>query len=359
MSKLLPPIGISHTAQTIEDLYAHKLDGKKKVIFHPAAQPNSFPHLGTVTSLISTFALARKLEDTLGISAEVLFWELENAPGEHHPIKGEAYYRTLANTLSAEGVSASEKHLLEFRYLLKTFSEFSGVPSKTWSYGEFQSTPEIRRIILDLIAMEDELAPLLCPSERKFKVRFACPVCHLSNKKGGVFAGATGNGGRDYECFCPAHGTYGGTLSEHNKDLFDINTPVRALAREIYYIRKMDSENGQNMMSDGADWVQYATINMEALLRFGIPLDKHPARFFSPVILDESGAKLAKSAQIGSGRYNHLPRHTVDSTWLRRTFGEAVHRNLWDEVSSWQHDSRSLFRNYTVGYFAALLGEGV
>ena len=51
MQKVLPPVGISHTTHSIEDLYSHKLKGKDKVVFHPAAQPNSFPHFGTVTSL--------------------------------------------------------------------------------------------------------------------------------------------------------------------------------------------------------------------------------------------------------------------------------------------------------------------
>lgn len=357
MKKILPPIGISHTTHRIEDLYHNRLGDKGPLIFHPAAQPNSFPHFGTVTSLISTFALAKKLKMTCGVDSRVLFWELENAPGDTYENNGTVYYRMLGNTPCAEHGVSSERHLVEFRKLLKIFSEMSGVPFTTWSYDEFQSIPQVRKIILELIDRETDLAPLLCPSEKRFKVRFFCPACHFAEKQGGHFAGLTADGGRVYQCQCPAHGSYEGVLSVNNGDLFDINTPVRALAREIYYIRKMKMVGGQNMMSDGADWVQYATLNMEALLRCGIPVEDHPLRFFSPVILDEYGAKLAKSAQVGSDRYKHLARYNVDSTHLERTFGDDIYNRLWNEVSGWLDHPRKVFRNYTIEYFEELLGR--
>lgn len=357
MKKILPPIGISHTTHRIEDLYQEKLRDKGPLVFHPAAQPNSYPHFGTVTSLISTFALAKKLKTTSGTDSRVLFWELENAPCDTYEDNGSVYYRTLGKSPSAQHGVKSEKHLSEFRKLLNIFSEISGIPYKTWSYYEFQSIPQVRQIILDLIDREHELGALLCPSEKRFKVRFACPICHFAEKRGGRFAGLNADRGRIYQCQCPAHGSYAGVLSVNNSDLFDINTPVRALAREIYYIRKMKNAGGQNMMSDGADWVQYATLNMEALLRCGIPVEDHPLRFFSPVILDEYGAKLAKSAQVGSDRYKHLARYNVDSTCLERTFGDDIYLRLWDEVSGWLDHPRKVFRNYTVKYFEELLEQ--
>lgn len=203
--------------------------------------------------------------------------------------------------------------------------------------------------------MEDEIAPLLCPSEGKFKVRFACTVCNFADKAGGILVDIGSNGERYYECFCPEHGIYGGTIAENNTDIFDINTPVRALAREIFYIYQMSEVNGQNMMSDGSDWVQYATINMEALLCYGISTEKHPARFFSPMIVDEYGAKLAKSVQVGTGRYTHIPKYNIDSRWLLYTFGDSIYQVLWDEVAGWQNDPKCLFRNYTIRYFEELL----
>ncbi|WP_324021855.1 hypothetical protein GC090_20255 (plasmid) [Pantoea sp. JZ29] len=357
MKKTLPPIGISHTTHSIEDLYHEKLKGKSQLVFHPAAQPNSYPHFGTVTSLISTFALAKKLKENCGTESKVLFWELENAPGDTCEIDGSIFYRTLGKSPCNDYDSKSEKHLKEFRNLLKIFSDISGIPYNSWSYNDFQSTPEVREIIINLIEREDELATLLCPSEKKFKVRFACPVCDFAEKTGGKYAGKSTDGGRIYECSCPLHGSYEGLLSVNNTDLFDINTPVRALAREIYYIYKMKKADGQNMMSDGADWVQYATLNMEALIRYGIPVEDHPLRFFSPVILDEFGAKLAKSAQIGSDRYAHLPKYNVDSTCLEHTFGSDIYYRLWKEVSGWLEHPRKVFRNYTVKYFEELLGH--
>lgn len=357
MKKLNPPVGISHVTESMEDLYRDKLFGKTNVTFHPAAQPNSYPHLGTLTTLISTFALAKHLEHTLGIQPSVRFWELENAPGELRVINGQTYYKTLAKTDCNEG-SKSEKYLPAFRDILSTYAALSQVPYTTWSYGDFQSISKIRGIILDLLEAEAELAPLLCPSENKFKVRFACPVCHLSSKKGGVCIETALDRSRLYTCYCPHHGVYEEVLSSANTSLFDINTPVRALAREIYLIQEAQDLGGQNMMSDGADWVHYAPLNIEALIRLGYPVDGLPARFFAPVITDLYGAKLAKSAQVGSNAYIGLPSYNLNSTELEKTFGRDVHTRLWNEISSWIKEPKKIFRNYSITYLSDVLGMG-
>ncbi len=354
MKRIFPPIGISHTTENIEDLYKDKLKGKTQLVFHPAAQPNSYPHLGTLTTLISTFALAKRLKDRLKVDPLILFWELENAPGEMKYINNETYYKTLDKS-DDSGSSKSEKHLVEFRKILNVFSNISGINYKTWSYLEFQNISEVRKIILELIELENKIAPLICPSDKKFKVRFACPVCHFANKNGGKLIKKEEDGARLYGFTCPDHGPYHGLLAEYNNQLFDINTPVRALAREIYYIRKMKMLNGHNMMSDGADWIHYAHLNMEALLKYGIKIEDFPSRFFAPVIQDCYGAKLAKSVQVGSNAYSGLPKYNIDSTYLEKEFSFEVYKTLWNEVSSWLEDPKKIFRNYSILHFQELL----
>ena len=87
-----PPIGISHVTQNIEDLYLPRLRAGSIVYFHPAAQPNSHPHLGTVTTLILTFALAKRLNKIMDIKPAIHFWALENAPGDLMEVNGKTYY---------------------------------------------------------------------------------------------------------------------------------------------------------------------------------------------------------------------------------------------------------------------------
>lgn len=331
------------------------------MVLHPAAQPNSFPHLGSVTTLCATFAVAAKLRDTLGAVPRVLFWELENAPAQITTIGGAQYFRTLGD-VDQGGRSRAETHLDSFRFLLRSLNALSGVSFATWSYESFQALPEVRRAILQILAEEATLAPLLCPSERHFKVRFRCPQCRLLAKAGGrlIATAPSGEGegegeGRVYENHCPEHGRYLGTLSVGGGEWFDTNTPVRALARELIYTDRRLATGSENLMCDGADWNHYAPMNMQALAHLGRPLPATPMRFFSPVILDWSGAKLAKSAQVGSDAYATTPQHYVNFEALRQQFGDGVVERLWDEARRWVDAPRRLFRNYTLQYMEAVL----
>lgn len=203
---------------------------------------------------------------------------------------------------------------------------------------------------------EKLLAPLLYPSEARFKVRFACPRCGYAPKQGATLRDAeVADSTLFYTSDCFEHGSYSNTLSPDSPDLFDINTPARAVVREALAIEQASSVGAENMMSDGADWNHYATLNTEALYRMGYPLAQMPLRFFSPVVLDWSGAKLAKSAQVGSNAYNDTPQYFVDFEALLEAFGDSVVQTLYGEVQDWLEDPKKVFRNYTVDYMQGVL----
>ena len=60
-----PPIGIAHATNKLSDLILYKYKNQKKIIINTSAQPNSSPHLGTITTLMTVFALASKIRDCL------------------------------------------------------------------------------------------------------------------------------------------------------------------------------------------------------------------------------------------------------------------------------------------------------
>lgn len=345
-----PPIGISHVTQNIEDLYLPRLRAGSIVYFHPAAQPNSHPHLGTVTTLILTFALAKRLNKIMDIKPAIHFWALENAPGDLMEVNGKTYYRTLGRS-QINGNPKSEFYMTSFKNLLDRLSILSGQDVQINNYSDFQANKRVRELYLKLISMEKELAPLLCPSEKRFKVRSACPVCGFSEKLGGKAISQSQNGMEiRYKNTCFDHGSFETVLSPDSKDEFDINTPVRALVREALYIEKAQKNNGHNMMSDGGDWSHYGTINVECLHALGYAMQHMPMRFFAPVILDSSGAKLAKSAQVGSEAYRDLPKHFVNYVELISRYGSDIIDYLYNHASSWLDNPNRIFRNYSISY---------
>lgn len=160
---------------------------------------------------------------------------------------------------------------------------------------------------------------------------------------------------RTYRNYCPEHGDHLGLLAAGNDEWFDTNTPVRALAREVIFTENYQRTGTHNMMADGSDWAHYAPINIESLEHLGLSIADLPMRFFAPVVLDWSGAKLAKSAQVGSDAYKDTPQFYVNFEELRRTFGDDIVCVLWDETQRWISSPKRLFRNYTIGYMESVL----
>jgi hypothetical protein len=104
-----PPIGIAHVTNKLSDLILYKYKNQKKIIINTSAQPNSSPHLGTITTLMTVFALASKIRDDLKVETEVQFDELENSPAETIEYNEEIYYK--------EGISVRSYNLCKYNNL--------------------------------------------------------------------------------------------------------------------------------------------------------------------------------------------------------------------------------------------------
>lgn len=73
--------GISLILDDVSDLFKDQINSDiNKVIINTSSQPNSNPHLGTLTTISCAFALAKKIEQRFNVSVEVEFDELENSP---------------------------------------------------------------------------------------------------------------------------------------------------------------------------------------------------------------------------------------------------------------------------------------
>ena len=63
----------------------------KELILNTSSQPNSRPHIGTVTTLFFNFAIAKHFQSRSGIPASVCFDQLENTPVREETVDNDIY----------------------------------------------------------------------------------------------------------------------------------------------------------------------------------------------------------------------------------------------------------------------------
>lgn len=180
---LYPPVVIAHITKDIMDLFAPKVKGKSEVQIHYSAQMNSYPHLGTVLSLMTAFAIGKRLQMTFNIPVRLKFEVLENAPGETKLVNGLTYTKMLSDTI-VENESLSDKHLKSFIDILNKLKSLSGIDYELLTYHKFQEIPFVRKTLITILNRENESIPIVAPSEDHLRIRFPCPICKFAEKSG-------------------------------------------------------------------------------------------------------------------------------------------------------------------------------
>ena len=137
-----PVLGLSHMTNDVSDLIAHQMANKESIRIYHAIQPNSHPHIGSVTTLMTAFALASHFADTFSLPVSLTLDVLENSPSYVHQksLDGVMYEKSLNNTFQG-GRTLADLYLESFCTLLDTLSEWTGIPSMIRSYEQFQCVP--------------------------------------------------------------------------------------------------------------------------------------------------------------------------------------------------------------------------
>ena len=340
------------------DLFVPRIKNKSEVQIHYSAQMNSYPHLGTVLSLMVAFAIGERLHRTFSIPVRLKFEVLENAPGETKTINGLTYTKMLSDTI-VEDESRSDKHLKSFINLLEQLKDLSGVDYELLTYRQFQESPFVRKILLTILNRESEFRPIVAPSEDHLRVRFPCPKCKFAEKSGTTtIIKERGDNRMVLESECPEHGKYQVIITPNNKDFVDMNTPLRNVIKEALFIEEVKAKNALDLMVDGGDWVAMADFVVEeGLALLGYEFRDRPARLFTPIIEDWSGAKFSKSVYVQQGTYEYLPAGFLNFEKFKEEFGEEGALKLWREVGAWVSDPKKLFRNYSAEYLLQVLRD--
>ena len=319
----------------------------RPIIINVGVQPNSVPHMGNIVTLAVAFILAQHIrdEDMEARNIQIILDIVDTAPSNQEEIEKTKYQRSQRHT------GEMEDYIPEFKDVLEALQEYTSVPYQIRTQKEFLSHPDIPHVIGEIIQRREELGKSLAPETGRLAIRAACPVagCGLADKHGMRNVYEEGK----IRFHCPKHGehTVDITLSADVSRL-EFNTPLRNLVRALKAACDTDVTC---IRVTGAD---YAGYYQEQLLW------RHIARnpvliFYSPLIVDWSGAKLSKSLYVREGAYKYLEEQNLDYMLSFKRFKEQG-KNLqviFEEVKDWVDHPYKLFRSYSIHYMASLFAS--
>jgi len=346
-----PPVVIAHIVNDLGDYFDPKIKGKSAVDIHYSAQLNGHPHMGTLTSLASAFAVGEYIQNRFNVPSTLKFEALENAPIEKNQMGDKEYCRMHSHHY-VDGVPLSEIYMKSFREVFDYIKVNTGVNYETEHYEQFQKNPFVRKTLLEIISRENEFVPYIAPGEGLLRIRFPCKECHVMEKTA-KDSRIVENHAPDYIIYqseCPEHGQFEIKVSQDDNNLIDFNTSIRNVIKEARFIEEARKNNAMNLMVDGGDWTGMAFQVMQSLGLLGYNIRDLPVRIFTPIIEDWSGAKFSKSVYVKEGTYKHIPLEFLDYRKFQETFGANGLETVLNESRKWVEDPKKLFRNYSIDY---------
>lgn len=337
--------GGSYVFKTDFIKYIHSKLKKKNIKISIGAQPNSSPHLGTISVISLAFKLAKKMmEEFNDITCSILFEVVDTAPGEQVVINGITYQKSLKSTGKLAEFMPQFIEILDF---LKIKTQ---VNYEIRYQSEFNSQKFIKPIVSQIVKQREKIVKYLDPKYENLKIRVSCPKCGLADKNS-INNTYIGNKIR-FEC--PKDGNFEVDINKNAK-LLEYNTPLRNLIRGMVYgnINASDKYDYEVIRVTGND---YAGFYQEELLykiagMLNYKVQNLPIIVYTPLITDWSGAKLSKSLYVKENAYAYLPKYLINYENLIEEKGKKGLNKMYDIISEWVDEPYKLFRDYSIYYF--------
>ncbi|MYQ45471.1 hypothetical protein GTW40_10425 [Streptomyces sp. SID4985] len=356
-----PNTVLANALHHAEDVLTPRILGTRpeRIVLVVGTQINGAPHIGTSLVQSLTFAMAARLRDRFGLSTEVLFSALDNAPYElvTDPASGHRYQRAYAQALGEQALLDLVASL--YLPLFTTLSHRLGIPHRIETYTQQQAGEHFRRTWLRLLPRLDAARWWLAPSTGTPHLRVPCPRpgCGWAEKHAERTRvhHLVAPESAEISAVCLHHGPYEATVSPAADPYLDLATLYRNLVKEL----ALTSPPGTlHVMVKGGDWVFGSHLVDEALHAVGLTRAQLPARLFCPQIVTETGAKLSKSL-IREGRAP-LPEGVapwmLDTRQWPGTITEYVDRML-AMAETLLSDPRHFFRSYSAAEIGRLINE--
>ncbi|GAA1992646.1 hypothetical protein [Amycolatopsis minnesotensis] len=355
---IFAPVGIAHLTHDNTDLLRAAARDKQRLRVTTAAQLNGTPHIGTVVTVLSVFAVAARAADVLDLPTTVIFDALDNAPAEQIDIDGETYTRTVGDLIDTGHLDRADR-VSGFERLLRWAAARSRVRYEFRPYSIYQALPPVRACLHAMASRLEDFRSIVAPADGIVRIRPRCPQCRLMEKSAKNLSIIAGDGVVHLDSPCPVHGRYRETIDITGSDgWYDANTPVRSIQKGFLLSAERDLYQACSVSVDGADWggAWHAHVLAPALATLGIPAADWPVSVFTPLVLDRSGGKLSKSLYVRYGAaYADLPEAFLNLEVLLDQHGDNALDAIWTEVTRWTAEPRRLHRSYTVDYLANLI----
>jgi len=293
--------------------------------------------MGTIVNFATAFCIASRLARDEGRTASVCLDIVDTAPSQQISIDSVTYQRSQRFT------GEMHEYMPDFIGVLDELRDYYGVAYRTRNQADFLSLASVPLILHDIIEDREKLGASFSPRTGRLGIRSACPhdACGWADKHGirNTYNNTT------ITFYCPHHGSYHvdySSLAEVKR--LEFNTPLRNIIRARAF--SQDPEHSWIRLT-GSD---YAGYYQEQLLwrHLSTPV----VIFYSPLIIDWSGAKLSKSLYVEEGAYQYLKDSGVDYLLSYTKFLEQGRdlRVIFNEVADWVDHPYKLFRPYSVSY---------
>jgi hypothetical protein len=330
----------------------------ERIVLVVGTQINGAPHIGTSLVQSLAFAMAARLRDRFGITAEVLFSALDNAPYElaTDPASGHRYQRTYTQALGDKALT----DLIDALYqpLFTALSRRLGIPHRIETYAQQQAGEHFRRTWLRLLPRLDAARWWLAPSTGAPHLRIPCPHagCGWAEKHAErTHVQLTDRAAADITAVCLHHGPYQAIITPTSGGYLDLATLYRNVVKELT-LTSTPADGTLHVMVKGGDWVFGSLLVDEALQAVGLNRAQLPARLFCPQVVTDTGAKLSKSL-IREGRAP-LPEGATDWMLDTRQWPGSVTEYadlLVAMTETLLSDPRHFFRSYSAAEIGRLI----
>lgn len=349
-----PPIGIAHITSELSDLLIDRLQNTKNIQITCITQPKTDPHFGTMLVLFCCFAFAKEIQDKFNISTTVLIDTLENSPATEIVVNDITYSLCLSHQIIGDK-SAAEINMKSIIELAEWASKKTEISYRLRSYKDIQAQKDFRDGLIKILKNKTLFIPIVSPSERELRIRPICLKCGLVDKAAKTVQFDNIITPTSMSFICPNHG-----LTKIYLDdplcIIDCNTPIRTILRSYCFSKERLSSDLETIIINGSDWAGawMQRVYFDGLANLDCKGIDIPFNLFTPLILDETGAKLSKTIYLEKGAYSEIDKAWLSVPAFLSKFGETGLRVLWAEIESWMKSPKRFFRDYSILYFKHL-----
>lgn len=315
-----------------------------KIVLAVGTQINGLPHIGTYVVQAAAFTLARAIRGQYGLSTEVVFGALDNAPFEVIDTPKGLYQIDWGHADGNKGVKA----LIDTNYLpyLDKLSQITGITYSWSTYSQQQATSQFRESFIKSLNHLEVIRWCVAPSSGLLRVRVPCPHCGYAQK----YAEDTklvsiDHGVATFACTCYEHGDYEVEIDISGSGYIDLNTLYRNVIKEVVFSQ---DEETLAIMIKGGDWLYSTQMIDWALAAIGITSLQAPMRLFTPQVLTTTGAKLSKSLiREGDDSLSEVPEWLLDMGKFRDKYpGKYADIMVW-LIELFMSKPRHFYRSYS------------